>query len=325
MTSMPSSDAAPLGVSKLLLATLAGCTSAALLATALMNAGGLLFLLIYSVVLPLGMVALSLGGQAGIWAAVCGSLAVFLVEPANVGVIYTVLCSAPAAGLAYLATQSRKGDDGKTYWYPESFLLMLLAVYPAVLFVILNLFTMGSEQSLLEFTRKVLETSLDTMKNDLSPEVQAQIPAFAEKMAHTIPGLLGVAWFGVMLFSLAMTNYSLVRKGWALRPNFALQAADVPNWFVYVTAAVTLGIFFLPGQWPYMAVNVAIIFVVPFVLVGLAVVHAWASTRQRKTTLLAMFYVLLSIIPWLGLCVALLGVIDQWANFRDRFAATNKN
>ena len=76
------------------------------------------------------------------------------------------------------------------------------------------------------------------------------------------------------------------------------------------------------GQLAYLALNVVIVLLVPFFFAGLAVVHAFASGRQARTLLLVVFYFFLLVSGWPIALVIGLGVIEQWAGLRRRFART---
>jgi len=59
---------------------------------------------------------------------------------------------------------------------------------------------------------------------------------------------------------------------------------------------------------------------VPFFFTGLAVVHALAAQTRWPTLFLVFFYFVICLIVHLTLLVALLGAVDQWVDFRKRFA-----
>ena len=72
----------------------------------------------------------------------------------------------------------------------------------------------------------------------------------------------------------------------------------------------------------YLALNAAIVLLVPFFFAGLAVVHAFAGGRQARTLLLMVFYFFLLVSGWPIAMVVGLGVIEQWAGLRRRFSRT---
>ena len=61
-----------------------------------------------------------------------------------------------------------------------------------------------------------------------------------------------------------------------------------------------------------------------FLYQGLAVIHNWSSCYQ-KAGMLAVVYVLMIIFPYVVGVVALLGVIDNWIDFRARFKSVPVN
>jgi uncharacterized protein YybS (DUF2232 family) len=96
---------------------------------------------------------------------------------------------------------------------------------------------------------------------------------------------------------------------------------DLPGWTPLVLALTLAGAVLLDGQARYLAINLSIVLVVPFLFAGLAVVHAFAAGRSSRATILVVFYILVTVVAWLVLAVIGLGIIDQWAGLRRRFGA----
>ena len=74
----------------------------------------------------------------------------------------------------------------------------------------------------------------------------------------------------------------------------------------------------VPGLLGFYGANLVIIAVVPFVLAGLAVVHALSRGWNNRAPLLSLLYVIIFIFGWPVFVLALLGLIEPWAKLRQR-------
>lgn len=83
-------------------------------------------------------------------------------------------------------------------------------------------------------------------------------------------------------------------------------------------AALALALFggALWSGWP-PAVNAALVLGIPYVVQGIALVHALALKKRLSAAWLVLFYGLLLVPPLMQLVMAL-GVADAWADFRNR-------
>lgn len=66
--------------------------------------------------------------------------------------------------------------------------------------------------------------------------------------------------------------------------------------------------------------NVLIVLCVPFVMLGLSIVHRLLSAKAGKRFWLAGLYVLATVVPQILVPVALLGITDAWVDWRQRWA-----
>ena len=135
-----------------------------------------------------------------------------------------------------------------------------------------------------------------------------------------LPGFVAVSTLLMTVINGALAQGLLIRFGRNFRPTPDITTMQLPKALSAVTAAAALGGIVLPG-WPgYYGINLAVILVLPFFFLGLAVVHALCRKQMAGAFLLVGFYGLLIIFSWpVSIFVAVLGVIEQWAEFRRRF------
>jgi uncharacterized protein YybS (DUF2232 family) len=78
------------------------------------------------------------------------------------------------------------------------------------------------------------------------------------------------------------------------------------------------------GEFSHMAGEIVIVILSLYVIQGLALIHAIVARRQLHVAWLVVLYlVMLFVLPQLMALVAVLGLIDTWADFRRRIGPTN--
>ena len=305
----------------------AGVVSAALLVLALDRADSMLVLFAYLVSLPLFMAGFSGGIFAGLVACVCGAAALFASSMPEFGVFYLFADALPAAGLIFLAMRHRTRTDGGITWDPEGNALAFLSIYPCILFLAACAAASGHEGGLLTLTREAFNGMTDQISKmfvsngeAMTPDVMALLHQYLDTAARIAPSLAMCAWLFSMLIVMIAAQQLLERKGWNVRPSFSFAKLHVPNWVIYAAALTGAVGSFAAAPFDYIGLNLAIVLGTPFFFVGLAVVHAWAAQTRTPKLVLFFFYLVISVIVYLVLLVAILGVVDQWVDFRKRFA-----
>ncbi|MCB1822914.1 MAG: DUF2232 domain-containing protein, partial [Candidatus Competibacteraceae bacterium] len=131
--------------------------------------------------------------------------------------------------------------------------------------------------------------------------------------APWLPGQVVSAVLMVVLLALLLGRWqqALLFNPGGFRPEFHELRLGQP------LAAFTLALFgstLLLG-WPPLA-NGLLALGMPYTVQGIALVHAMVFKRRLSPAWLVLFYLLL--IPFLSQLVMALGVVDAWADFRNR-------
>jgi hypothetical protein len=88
-----------------------------------------------------------------------------------------------------------------------------------------------------------------------------------------------------------------------------------------LTLVAMLAARFASGSAAELIAQLAMIMLVPYLLIGLAVVHSLVRQTGRSSAWLAVVYVLLALIPQATLILAGGGLLDTWVDFRRRVRA----
>ncbi|MDE2030305.1 MAG: DUF2232 domain-containing protein, partial [Alphaproteobacteria bacterium] len=212
----------------------------------------------------------------------------------------------------------------------EGRLLTALATYPCMVFLGAYAATADHKGGLLAITQKAFDGMtgqvvhmLTESGEKMTPDMTRQLHDYFMEVARVMPAMSMCMWLFTTVAVMAVAQAFLARRGWNMRPSFSLARLHLPSWIIFAAAIAGLTANFAPAPYDYIGLNIAILMVVPFFFVGLAVVHAAAAQTRASALALTVFYLALILVIHLVLLVALLGAVDQWADFRKRFAERN--
>ncbi len=310
----------------------AGLLSALLLTFTLSHADSLLvLLLVYFVPLPLLMAGFGAGALSCLFGLLSGTAALLGIGRPDLGIFYLLTDALPALALSTLALRSRLLPTGQRLSTNEGSLLALLIAYPCLVFLGVNLSVLSRGDDLLAMTRTALtgvksqvDRLLTANGQTLTQDMQDALARVMEQIAHLTPSLAMSAWLFSFLIVLYIAEKMLdqkdAQKNWTLRPPFQIFQLRIPVWILYGAAVSGLASFYAPAPFDYIGLNLSVLFSLPLFLTGIIVTHAMARRMRFGLLFLIVFYLLISVFVYLVPLVALLGVVDQWADFRKRFA-----
>jgi hypothetical protein len=156
-------------------------------------------------------------------------------------------------------------------------------------------------------------------------EAGISFPALADvQLLQEVSGLMtGVVFASLVIGVIASLLLArwwqsvLVHPG-AFRDEF--YALRLGNTNGLVTLGIMLIARFTDGTVSEFSAQLAMIMLVPYLLVGLAVIHSLLKRKGRGGGWLVAVYVLLAIIPQATLLLAAGGLLDTWIDFRRRLA-----
>jgi len=312
-------------LSPALLAATGGGVVAEVMYLAVLTGSALGMMMVYLVPFPLFVVGLAFGAGAALVAVTLATvLAVLVAGTVALPLAFLVTSGVPVLLLVRQALLSRQHTDGTAEWYPAGLLLVLVSGLGGLLVIVacgLG-FILGNDGGLEGAIHDLLVQALPVLfqGSGITPD-QAQSDAVAEVITSVFPGMIVVTWLLMVIVNGLLAQAALARCGRLRRPGLRMSEVDLPGWTPLVLALTLAGAVLLDGQARYLAINLSIVLVVPFLFAGLAVVHAFAAGRSSRATILVVFYILVTVVAWLVLAVIGLGIIDQWAGLRRRFGA----
>jgi hypothetical protein len=206
----------------------------------------------------------------------------------------------------------RSDEGGRVWYYPAGRLAMWLAGLGVAAVAAAALWFADRPGGLPGAAQELIAASLGR-SFELSEEAQRRI-------AGWFPGFAALSWLLMVTLNGVLAQGALARFGWNRRPSPDIAELELPRWAPAALAAAILAALAAPGMLGDVGVNVWPALALPFVFVGLAVVHALARRFAARGPMLMAFYVVLIVFGWPIPLVAALGFLEQWLGLRQRFA-----
>ncbi|MGB5179942.1 MAG: hypothetical protein WBP44_14580 [Gammaproteobacteria bacterium] len=163
---------------------------------------------------------------------------------------------------------------------------------------------------------QLVESTLEEAGVSLPPRLAD--PELQQQVAALLTGMVVASLVIGVITSLLLSRWwqsLLVHPGGFREEFYALRlgyAAGLVTLAVMVMARLT------QGALSDFSAQLAMILLVPYLLVGLAVIHSLLKQYSRGTGWLVLVYVLLAVFPQATLLLAAGGLMDTWIDFRRR-------
>ena len=295
-------------------AVLAGLISSALFLALSTGLPGMV-LLAYFVQLPLLLAGLSMGLAASVVAAAAAILVCGLIAGVVAAGMFALVQAIPAAMVVRQALLARQ-DAGGLEWYPPGLVLAQLTAL-AVLgitaaFVVLLGYPGGLEGVLADF----LSSALAGLG---ASDVAVSAGPDLDRWMFLFPGLMAASWLVMVAVNAVLAQLLAVRLGVNRRPNPKLSELELPGWLWPAIGVAALLALLGAGGLGFLGRSLLIVLAVPYVFLGLAVVHAFARRVTHRRLALTLFYGAIMLLGWPIVMVLLLGLVEDWAHVRQRF------
>jgi hypothetical protein len=297
-----------------LTAVLLGALSALLYLSVIVTPGGVIMASFTQA--PLFIAGLSLGLPAALMATAVASVSVMTAGGLLGGIVHALVNALPVLILLNRALLSRRAPDGGVEWYPPGLLVAWLSGLAAVtLGVLLTILAMGQGGMAGSVHRQI-----DLILPMFGPNQESLRPLF-EIVAPILPAIIVAAWMLVTMANGAIAQAITTGLRRALRPALKIAETELPNWLA-IALVIAAGVVLLGhGLIGTIAANATVILLVPFVVLGLAVVHLATRGVRARGFLLGGLYAVTAILTWPLIVIIALGLIEQGFGLKRRIAA----
>lgn len=291
------------------LALAAGLLSA-LLFLSLAKGIALGFVLSYVAPLPLMMAGLGLGMGASVIAGAVAAAAVAMVAGGASIPPFLVAAVLPTLVVTNRALLWRSAADGSAEWYPPGLVLAWLCAAGLALMLIGTALVAGHPEGVRAWVGEMIARTLELLAADVPAQQRAQAVTW---WTPFFPAMVVSSWLVMAVANATGAQGILTRMGRARRSRPAYGELWLPDWLAVVLAVCGLAAAALGGDAGYVAANLAVVTLVPFLFLGLAGIHRWAAGRPYARLVLAVTYgVLVLAFGWAALAVAGLGLVRFW-------------
>jgi Predicted membrane protein (DUF2232) len=293
------------------IAVLCGLLSAVLFVSLLLGLPGML--LVYFAQLPVLFAGLTLGLSASAIGVVGAIVVIGLMLSMAAALGYALLHALPALFTIRQALLHRT-DQGKTEWFPAGLLLTQLTLLAGA-GVILAFLLLGSEPGGLP---GFIEAHLREGLTELGLLDQSAPSPDLARLAAVIPGFTASSSLLMVMINFMLAQLLAVRGGWARRPTPNFDQLELPGW-LWPGVAVAAVLVLAGGIIGDLGWSLLIVLVVPYLFLGLALVHVVVRRWSRPGLALAAIYGAMILLGWPILLVLLLGFVEDWAHLRRRW------
>jgi hypothetical protein len=299
-----------------LIAVGGGVVSASLYLSVVLGSSGAM-LLAYLAQLPLFVAALGFGTVAGLTASGAGTVMVALLGGVLAGVLYLLVNGLPVVFMSQRALLSRTDQAGTTEWYPPGLLIAWLTGVGAGAFILVGLWLALGQQGLEESLRRFLMGGMERLAGSSGDDDRQRL---VDVIVPWFPAAVVGSWIVMVTINGALAQGLLQRFQRNLRPAPDMAAIDLPPALPMALGVATLAWVLADGALGFIGRNVAMILLVPFFYLGLAVVHAFARDSRFRGWLLVTAYGSMMLLGWPVVLVAILGLFEQGLGLRRRIA-----
>lgn len=296
------------------IAILSGLVSAGLYLALLSGLSGVI-VFAYFVQLPLMFSGLSAGFGGALVAAGSAIVVTAVVADLTAALLFLLVQALPALFLVRQALLFRQ-VDGQTEWFPPGLLLAQLTVAAALVIALAFVAFLGEPEGLKGAIENYIGAALETFESAMQADVEI---GDIQTWSFLIPAMMAISWLLMTIVNGILGQALAVRSGRARRPSPVFAEMELP-WWLWPPLGVAAALALLGGSGlGYLGRAVLLVLVVPYALLGLAVIHAWMRRLSHPRLALAAVYVSLMVLGWPILIVILLGFAEDWANLRRRF------
>jgi hypothetical protein len=264
----------------------------------------------YVAPIPLLMAGLALGQGALVAAVAVALFAVVAVAGGVSALPFAIAAVVPALVVTNRALLWRNADDGSVHWYPPGLVLAWLTAAGLALMLCGTALLAGSPDGIEGSVSKVLGDALALVAAEMPADQRAKVVGW---WAPLFPAMVIGSWLIMAVVNACGAQGLLARLGHARRPSPAYRQLWLPDWPVFGLVSMAVLAIAVGGDLGYVAANAAAVLLIPFMFLGLAVIHRWVEGRPSAGILLAATYGLLILaFGWAAVAVAGLGLARFW-------------
>ena len=295
----------------------AGSVSA-LLSIAVTVGSGLGILLAYFTLLPILLIGLGKNRRALTFASLSGICSTVALSNIFQGMLYSVSIALPA-WLIILTALAPKKNNFQSPGAPIGEIMSRLTILGGIMMILVTITFFEQSADLPQNIENFLKKLIVNNQPDLTTTVNGRL--LVEKIVLYFPAITVSSWLLMAIINSLVAQSILIRAGANLTPAFRYSEITAPDRLYW--ALVGSGVLVLLGtdSFEYLGRNLTVIVCIPFLFVGLGVLHTAARQLRSPTIALVVFYFFLIVLSWPAIIAVLIGFFEKWTKFRDKLTS----
>ena len=281
---------------------------------------GLGLILAYFALLPILLIGLSQDRRAAIFAIFFGMFGVVLLSNIYQGMLYGISIAFPA-WLIISTSLTPKIKNMSPIKVPIGEILSRIAFLGGILLIISAIIFSDETDNLSQNIEVLLYKLIQNNHPDLS--ITANHRLLVTSTVPLFPTIVFSSWLLMIIVSTVVAQAILIKAKINLRPAFQYSKIMAPEWLYWAFATSGIIIIIGPDNFEYISRNLTAIFLIPFLFIGLGVIHTVARTFRSPTIVLVPLYFFIVISSWSTIIAVLIGFFERWANFRQKFKSNS--
>ncbi len=262
----------------------------------------------FTPLVPLFWAGFRFGGHAVTHSALVALLGCLMVLGPAVASSLLLYFIAPAWVLGRQLLKARLTKQGGIEWFASGNAVTALVSYMAIAFILVGYALAGEENDLL----RVLQTSSKEVmaSMNMEPQVAAPLKRLAAEHPYLIFAI--ILWFSSLVTYAAawLANAICISYSRSLRTTIAITPYDPPVYvLVWLIISGLLG-FFVTYETAYIMQTVFLLFLLPYFLLGVALMHEKSQGWEGRRFWLGMIYLLMLLSHWPAV------LLSGWGVFR---------
>ncbi len=221
------------------------------------------------------------------------------------------------------ASAAAPKDTGQSYEFYPAYKLILWVTGMAIMLVSLMFGRFANEVGGLPAVFISLLTSEPTTAALFGLDELGLEDSSMRVVVATMLVTAGASWAISLIATMVLAQRLAEWTKLNLRPQQDHDELSLPSFLDALLLGSIILSFFLEGAWSIYFAAIALCFLIPYFLLGLSVIHAISRPLDARVWILSTLYLFLLLFLWLGILVALLGLIEPLVKLRQRFGILN--
>jgi hypothetical protein len=268
---------------------------------------GLGFLFLFLPSLPIFWMGMSNRSDEALRASLAATLLLAVISGPASALVYLLVIALPAW---YMAQEASKNGvyQQRVWWFPLTVIVARLVAAFSFLTLALALYYSHIPGGLAELVAARIREAMALFVGEVDEKTFATMQMAAAHYSFLVFGVFAWMWIACLYLHGWVVCRELTRQRKPARPDMAVAPFPPPNWMISLLLISMLAIAIGSETMVFWGKTSLMVLLLPYFLLGLALLHERTKRLQNRTLLLFCLYLLLAMLPWAAVIAAAYGV-----------------